>query len=36
MNDILSITVDSNIEHGMRVKNCAESCTKMRRNKQTL
>ena len=32
MNEILIILVDDTLEHRMRVKTFAETCTKMRRN----
>ena len=36
MNNILSITVDATLKHGMRAKRCAAAYTKMRRNEQDL
>ena len=36
MNDILNITDDATLKHGMGEKKCAETCTKMRKNEQNL
>ena len=36
MNDILSITIDANLNHGTRAKRSAATCNKMRRNELNL